>query len=151
MATYATVDPQGLSTLQELIQLNLDSQSGYNDAANATNDAGLALLFRSIAVERGKQADELRQLVNSYGESPQPSPTVEASVHRPWLDIRSALGGGAYALLEEAERGEVHIQDAYEKAVNSRACMSLQEVLNEQYQAVKAAHDRVRDLREKTK
>jgi uncharacterized protein (TIGR02284 family) len=67
------------------------------------------------------------------------------------MDLRSALGGGDQAILDEAERGEDHIKEKYEAAIKELGSCSCTTVLRSQYAAIKAAHDKVRDLRDSYK
>ena len=57
-------------------------------------------------------------------------------------------GGDPYVILIEAERGEDHIKEAYEEVLKETAGSAMNDVLTDQYAAVKAGHDKVRDLRD---
>ena len=76
---------------------------------------------------------------------------MSAAAHRTWMDIRTALGAGEQAVLSEAERGEDHIKEKYQEALKDLGSCSCTEVLRRQYTAVKAPHDKVRNLRDSYK
>lgn len=142
---------KSIDWLQDLIQLNLDSRDGFAEAADDLKDKNSALesVFRSLSMERAGQARELQLLVAGNAEEPERSGSMTAAAHRAWMDLRSALGGGVCSVLSEAERGEDHIKDKYEAALADLGSCPCTTVLRRQYDAVKAAHDHVRDLRDR--
>jgi uncharacterized protein (TIGR02284 family) len=141
--TQASID-----ALNELVQVNLDSRDGFKHAAGEIQEVHLANMFNQLADERDHQAQELKSLVSLNGEQPTESGSMAASMHRTWMDLRTALGGGVQAVLSEAERGEDYIKGKYEEALKQNAGTAVSDVLHRQYAAVKAAHDRVRDMRD---
>jgi uncharacterized protein (TIGR02284 family) len=140
-----------IDTLQELIQVNQDSREGFHSVADHVDDSRIETLFRGLALQRGLQAEQLRGLVAANGEKPEEDGSYAASAHRTWIDLRAALGGGTAAMLSEAERGEDMIKEKYESALKQSAGSAVTDVLNQQYAAVKEAHDRIRDLRDSFK
>ena len=71
-------------------------------------------------------------------------------MHRGWIDLKSALTSqDEHAILAECERGEDTAVAAYAEALAEEGLPGhVAATLQTQYKAVKAAHDRVRDLRE---
>lgn len=134
--------------LQSLIQVNVDAQKGFEEAAEKVDDINLSSMFQELAVQRSTQAMELQSLVSSSGKTPEQTGTISGTAHRAWMDLRSAFGGGNQMILNETERGEDHIKAKYEEALKCCTGTSPSEILNRQYAAVKKAHDRVRDLRD---
>ncbi|MBL9090383.1 MAG: PA2169 family four-helix-bundle protein [Planctomycetaceae bacterium] len=136
--------------LQDLIEINLDSSKGFAEAADnlEKDDRGIEAMFRNLSRERAAQAQELQAMVAANREKPTKSGSVAAAAHRTWMDLRAALGGGSEAVLSEAERGEDHIKAKYEDALKDLAGCSCTQVLERHYAAVKASHDKVRDLRD---
>ena len=153
MNVVQTKLPQkSLDYLQDLIQANIDSRDGLREAAKhltPTSDGPLYQLFYSLADERAAQASELQAILACNDERPATSGSVTAMAHRAWTDFREAIGGGEKALLEEAERGEDQIKAAYETAIVDLGTCECVETLRKHYAAVKAAHDRIRDLRDR--
>ena len=148
MNTMTQLPEKSIDWLQDLIQLNIDSRDGFKEAADGLKGNRLESLFRGYANERGAQASQLQSLVASNAETPERSGSVAAAAHRTWMDLRSSLGGGDHAILSEAERGEDHIKEKYEEALNDLGSCSCTTILRSQYSAIKAAHDKVRDLRD---
>ena len=141
---------KSINWLQDLIQVNIDSRDGFQDAVDNLEDqhSSLAVLFRHVSRERDAQAHELQAMVAQNAEQPAKSGSVAAAAHRTWMDIRAAFGGGDQAILSEAERGEDHIKEKYESALKDLTGCACVGTLQKQYAAVKASHDKVRALRD---
>lgn len=151
METKTTLRDETISALQDLIQINIDSRDGFREAADKIEDITLASIFQELSSQRNDQASELRTLVSANAEEPKKKGSAAAAIHRTWMDLRAALGGGNYAILAEAERGEDHIKDKYEAELKSVPASAVSDVLHRHYAAVKASHDRIRDLRDEYK
>lgn len=150
MATQANsvLSKETISMLQDLIQVNLDSRDGFVEASENVEEMSIGSLFRELAAERNGQASELRSLVATQSNEPPDSGSYSAAVHRLWMDLRAALGGGSAAMLSEAERGEDHIKKKYEEAMMEHQGDAVREILQRHYEAVSLSHDRVRELRD---
>jgi uncharacterized protein (TIGR02284 family) len=147
--TKLTLEHDTIEKLQDLIELNLDSYNALVDAADRAEDKQVAGLFRELAAQRSSQAAELKGLVNANGEEPHTEGSFASKARRAWLNFKSFLpGAGTSALLAEAERGEDQLQGAYEDALRDIAGSAVTDVLNRHVRNVKAAHDRVKMLRD---
>ena len=149
LETTSTLSPETISTLNELIQMNIDSRDGFRQAAVEIDDLSIASFFDRVADDRERQADELTNFVEYNGEEADRSGSFAAAVHRAWMNIRESLSANnRYAVLAEAERGEDQIKRAYELALTENPGSAMQEVLMQHFQQVKAIHDHVRALRD---
>lgn len=149
LETKLNLSEETLSAVQDLIQMNIDSRDGFRHAAKAVDDVTLSETFDMLADQRDSQADELSSYVQLNGERPRLEGSYLASMHRIWMDIREMVTSkNTIAVLEEAERGEDAIKQAYEQALRDTAGSALNDVMMHQYSRVKEAHDRVRDLRD---
>lgn len=149
LETKTTLQDETLDQLQDLVQINIDSRDGFRDAASQIPDAALATYFRELADERARQAEELQTYVELNNERPVKEGSFLAALHRSWISVRDSLASNeVHAVLAEAERGEDSIKNAYEEALRETAGSAVNDVLQSQYAQVKAAHDRVRDLRD---
>ena len=74
-------------------------------------------------------------------------------MHRAWINLKSAItSGDDHAILAECERGEDSAVNEYKKAMEARIWRrQLRETVSRQYDKVKLAHDRVRNLRDARK
>jgi uncharacterized protein (TIGR02284 family) len=141
-----------LDKLRELRRLNVDSAKGFEESAGLVDHNVLKQVFTEIAHERRDQARVLAEQIewNEGDESEHGS--YVAAMHRSWMKVRDALSSDStQTVLEEAERGEDAIKDAYEDAVSCCVGSPIHAVINEQYLRVKKTHDRIRDLRDSKK
>ena len=142
---------QAISTLNTLIETLKDGKNGFETAAADVKDAKVKTVFMECAQERSRLAGELQAEVSRRGGAPETSGSASAAVHRGWMNLKNALGGGEKAILDEAERGEDVAVKSYEKALKSDLPPDVATVVQRQYTQVKQAHDRVRDLRDSWK
>ncbi|NNF44230.1 MAG: PA2169 family four-helix-bundle protein, partial [Phycisphaerales bacterium] len=145
METLHSLNPDTVKSLQELIEINIDSAEGFTTAAEKIESKEIAQYFQKCASQRSKFASELKSVVNDNGESPEDDGSVLGTMHRWWLELRGTVqGGDEHAVLCEAERGEDAIKERYEQALEQTAGSPINAVLLSQYRAVKDAHDRIR-------
>ncbi len=150
--TIATMKEQTVEKLQELVQINIDSAKGFEEAADQLTNSQLVSLCRELASQRRQQAKELTQHVHMNGEVAPKEGSFLAAVHRCWMNCRKLFSSDdEYAVLAEAEYGEDQIKEAYEEALVETAGSPLNSVLANQFVDVKAGHDRIRDLRDARK
>jgi len=149
METKTDLNSVTLKKLQQLIQINLDSEKGFNEVAHDVENKSIATAFVELGSQRRKNALELKELMTWNGEVPAEDGSYLAAFHRAWISLRELLSGGStYAILSEAERGEDAIKKAYEDVLVSTAGSAVNDVLTRQYAIVKAGHDRVRGMRD---
>ena len=135
--------------VEKLIETCRDGENGYRDAAEHVKSPQLKQWFEQQSGERSRFAQELESLLSEIGErSKKESGSVSAAMHRAWIDLKSNLGGGDKAILSSVEQGEDNAKDTYAEALNSSLPPNILEVVQRQGSAVKAAHDRVRSLRD---
>src|SRR5579864_4233572 len=95
-----------VSTLNNLIETLEDGRKGFETAASNVKDASVKSTFTEFAQQRARLAGELQSEVQKLGGDAKTGGSASAAVHRGWMDLKSALGGGEKAILNEAERGE---------------------------------------------
>lgn len=139
------------STLNDLIETLKDGQKGFETAASDVKDARVKSVFQEFAQQRSRFAGELQAEVSRIGGEVEKTGSATAAMHRGWIDLKSALGGGEKSILNEAERGEDVAVKTYEKALNGNLSPDVAGVVRRQYGEVKRAHDRVRELRDSWK
>ena len=80
------------------------------------------------------------------------SSSATGALHRGWINLKSAItGGDEHAILAECERGEDSAVEEYKKALDDGLSPSAQEVVLRQFAEIKAAHDRIKSLRDASK
>jgi uncharacterized protein (TIGR02284 family) len=135
--------------IQDLIETCKDGETGYLHAASVADDPKLKDYFREQSLERAQFRIELTEIVKRMGVTdPDTSGSTAAVLHRAWFEAKDDFGGGDHTLLESVEQGEDSAKESYEKALRTGLPPEIATVLRGQYASVKAAHDRVRALRD---
>jgi uncharacterized protein (TIGR02284 family) len=141
-----------ISTLNNLIETCKDGEQGFRTAAGSLKDSQIKAKFQEYSRQRGDMARELQAEVRKLGGDPEKSGSMSASLHRGWIDIKSAITGkDDYAILAEAERGEDVAKDQYENALKAGLTGSALTIVQAQAAKVRQAHDDVRNLRDREK
>ena len=137
-----------VSTLNTLIETLKDGKAGFETAAGDVKDSQVKATFMELAQQRSKFATELSAEVQQLGGQPEESGSASATLHRGWINIKNALGGGEKSILNEAERGEDVAVKSFETALSGKLSPEVATVVRRQFAEVKKAHDRVRGLRD---
>ena len=138
-----------LNALNDLIETCKDGQHGFRTAAEDAKDAELARIFTEFAAQRTAFIAELQDRVRSLGGDMEKSGSVSGSLHRGWIDLKSAISSNEpHAVLAECERGEDAAVKAYREALDENVDPITRGIISRQYAAVQAAHDRVKQLRD---
>lgn len=142
-----------ISTINTLIETLKDGQEGFRQSAEAVKDSQLKTLFNELSLQRSKFAGELQSEAINLGEpKPEDSSSTAGALHRTWINLKSAITKqDDHAILSECERGEDSAVSAYKKAMEENLSGPIRDLISQQYTDVKAAHDRVRDLRDARK
>ena len=141
-----------ISTLNGLIQICRDGQEGFKEAAEGVERSDIKSTFYEYSQQRAEFAGVLQGLVRSLGGDPETEGSFSGALHRGWIDIKSVVTGrDEHAILNECERGEDAAKKAYSDALEMSLPSDVADVLKQQSQAVMAAHNRVRDMRDSGK
>lgn len=137
-----------ISTLNGLIEICRDGQEGFKTAAEGVERSELKTTFYEYSQQRAQFVGELQELVRQHGGDPETTGNVAATLHRAWIDIKSAVTGkDEGAILNECERGEDYAKDAYKKALETTLPSDAATVVQRQSAAVLEAHNKVKALR----
>jgi uncharacterized protein (TIGR02284 family) len=139
------------SVLNSLIEACKDGQEGFRSAAENVTSIDFKELFSELSVQRQQFADELQHLALGLGEEVETNGSFGGVLRRGWMDLKAAItGGDEHAILVECERGEDAAVAEYLGALDRDDLPSnVHHVIQQQYMSVQAAHDRVRDLRDR--
>ncbi|PTX20182.1 uncharacterized protein (TIGR02284 family) [Pontibacter mucosus] len=137
------------STVHHLIERCKDGAKGYKTASEDIEDQDLKDLFLKYAVQRDSMITELQDQMHRLGHTDDESSSIEGTLHRAWIDLKSALTSkDRVRVLEECERGEDYAVKAYEEALQKNLPADLKKIVEQQYRDVKHAHDHIRALRD---
>lgn len=139
-----------ISALNTLIETCKDGQEGFRTASEDVPNSELKSLFSSFSLQRSKFAGELQSEVIRLGEgTPEQSSSLAGSLHRGWINLKAAiLTKDEHSILAECERGEDVAVSEYKKALEQDLPAPLRELVQKQAVEVRAAHDKIRDLRD---
>jgi uncharacterized protein (TIGR02284 family) len=139
--------------IDNLIETLKDGQEGFKQAAEAVNDPTLKSLFLDYSQQRSRFAAALQSEARRSGETePETSSSTAGAMHRGWINLKSAItGGDDHAILAECERGEDSAVEQYKKALEDGLTPTAQELVSRQFAEIKAAHDRIKSLRDAAK
>jgi len=139
-----------ISTLDELVATCRDGGEGFRTAAEAARNPELRGLFLTYAQQRNDFRAELEEEIRRLGGDPSTRGSITGSLHRGWMSVRSAVGGGSDdGVVAEAERGEDSARSSYETALRQELPPAIRTIVERQYGRIREAHDRVRSLRER--
>ncbi len=136
--------------IQNLIETCRDGQNGFRESAEHIKNPEVKAFFNQQSLQRAQFASELEAEARRLGDRDvDTSGTTLAAMHRAWIDLKSALGGGDEAIIGAAETGEDSAKKAYEEALKEKLPSDVQEIVQRQANSVMESHDRVRDFRDR--
>lgn len=146
------INKEVFSAVHHLIERCKDGEKGYKVASEDIEDADLKTLFKKYAVQRDSMITELQDQLHKMGHTDKESSSVEGTIHRAWIDLKSALTSkDRVRVLEEVERGEDYAVESYRDALKKDLPTELKAIVQQQYDDVKSAHDHIRSLRDAAK
>ncbi|HEX8635968.1 MAG TPA: PA2169 family four-helix-bundle protein [Pyrinomonadaceae bacterium] len=141
-----------VSVLNNLIETCKDGQDGFQTAAEGVKRSEFKSLFYQYSQQRAQFAGELQAEVRRLGGDPEQAGSVAATLHRGWINLKSAVTGeDETAVLAECERGEDSAVSNYRDALaDANLPADVRAVLERHYAQVQEAHDRIRNLERAT-
>jgi uncharacterized protein (TIGR02284 family) len=138
-----------ISTLNDLIETCKDGEEGFRTCAEDISDPQLKTLFMDRAQSCASSANELQEFVISLGGDPETRSSLSGTLHRRWVDLKSAITGkDDEAILNECERGEDVAVKSYRNALEKDLPPDIRSVVERQYNGVLRNHDQVKSLRD---
>lgn len=138
-----------ISTLNDLIEVSKDGEEGFRSSAKNVDDPQLKTFFLRRSKEVATSVQELQELVRSLGGKPADSSSLSGTLHRRWIDLKTALtSNDTVAVLNETERGEDVALATYRKAAEKELPPHIRFVVVRQLEGAKRNHDEVKRLRD---
>ncbi len=135
------------AVLNSLIETCKDGERGLLHAAELVKDPALKTFFADTAYRRAKFAAQLLPHAQRLGGAATADGTAGATLHRKWMDIRSALSGhDDRAVVSEAERGDSITVQAFKSAVEGALPATVRDLVEYGYDDVRASHLRFAEL-----
>jgi uncharacterized protein (TIGR02284 family) len=139
--------------LNDLIEINNDRVAGFEHAGKALGDGDkdLSDFFRNQRELSRQNVFELSKIVHQIGDEAEHGHSVSGTIHRNWLDVKATFSGrDRKSILEECERGEYAIKQAYRDALNGGSGLSeeYRPVVARQQQSIIASHNKIKILRD---
>ncbi|HZM91442.1 MAG TPA: PA2169 family four-helix-bundle protein [Blastocatellia bacterium] len=138
-----------ISTLNDLIEICRDGQNGFKEAAENVKNPDLKSFFNECSTERAQFVSDIQLEVRRLGGDPQKTGSTAGALHRVWMDIKGTFTGkDDHAILSECERGEDSAVEAYREAIKLSLPLTIQQLLERQFQSVRQTHDRIKQMRD---
>lgn len=144
-----TENPKNILT--DVVATAKNGERGFREAAEHFKSAELKSMAQRVSAERANFARELEPELHAEGEKKSPDGSTAGALHRAWIDIKTALGGGDHTILEWLEQGEDHAKKVYGEALKSNLPSAAQMIVRRQNDRVVAVHDEVKRLRDTSK
>lgn len=137
-----------VNNLQELLEKNYDAEKGFAKAMKDAKNTRLKSFLQTQAAQRGRFANELNQEIRNLNETPKEGGSTTGSLHRTWINIKTALtGDNDEAVLEECIRGEKASVEEYEERLKENNFPpKVQSVLNNQLGEIRGTLSKVKTL-----
>ncbi len=148
LETKMKLSPETISSVQELIHINVDSRNTFQELADGTTNSSVAIMFRELASERNRNVAELESLLNFNETKAEETGSFAGAAHRLLISLRATLGAGTTTMLNEAEAAEESIQRKYEEVLKREPGSAVSDILHRQFGGIRAAHQRVRAIRD---
>jgi uncharacterized protein (TIGR02284 family) len=138
--------------LNDLVKIHNDRIQGYERAIKETPEeiSDLKQLFTSFIGDSHQFKLALATEVQSFARDIENTTSSSGDIHRTWINVKAFFTGHSpKSVLEECEFGEDATQKAYKSALqNEHLPAYLRDTLTEQEVTLKAAHDKVKALRD---
>lgn len=133
-----------IELLNELIVTCKDGEKGYREAAEGVENAFYRMLFTEYSRQRSKFASDLKAQVVMLGGEPYRKGTVRGTLHRGWMNLKTAIAGhDDDAIVSECQRGEEIAIKHYREALKQNLPANITSILEHQLNEILATEKRV--------
>ncbi len=139
---------QKVKALNDLLVKNYDSESGYKTAITETDNVRLKSYFQAQAAQRSQYVNELDKAIRDLNAEPAKSGSALGSVHRSWIDFKTAFTGkDDEAVLEECIRGDKTAVEEYEEVLKDTTLLEpTRQTVQLQLNGIKNTLDTIKSL-----
>lgn len=139
-----------VSILKELMEVCMDGEQGYKNAADDVKDKELAAMLLSYSRQRGSFVNELRNVINKLGGTTEFNGSILGILHRRWMDVKFGVAGSnPDSVLSECLRGEKSAINKYEIHLAQDLQADIKDIVNKQYESIVEVYNHISKLLEK--
>ena len=137
------------AVLNTLIETCKDAERGLLHAAELVTKPALKVFFTDTAGKRATFASQLLPHAERLGGATTADGTTSATIHRKWMEVRSALSGHEdSAVVAEVRRGDSLTVLAFKTAVEGALPATVRDLVELGYADVRASHLRFDELQQ---
>lgn len=137
--------------LNDLLALARDGERFYRDAASRVGSTALRDTFRQMADVRQRLMNDLAEHIAARGEQPSDRGTLAGRSRQAYAGVLAALTPDHEDVyIRQLEAMEDRLLAAYEKALRQAGTESVRAILQRHLLTVRAAHDRMRALKDQS-
>ena len=105
--------------LNELLENNYDSERGYKNAADKSENPMLSAFYRNKASQRYSFGHQIKEHIKELGGTPDKGTSVAGDLHNAWINFRTVLSfDKEEAILDAIEDGEEACVEDYKEFLN---------------------------------
>lgn len=128
------IQEQKVHAINHLIQICKAGEFGFRQAAEELGTKEHRLLANTTAFKRHEFASALEDQVATFGITPPDHATVQAGIHRFWMNVRHAMNKrNDEVVLNECIRGEESALKAYQDVFEAKLLPEMEEMLRAQF------------------
>jgi uncharacterized protein (TIGR02284 family) len=138
-----------IGRLNNLFNVLDETSKTFSEAAETLDDASLAEMCKTYARQYAKFGASAANMIVELSSEPEEEVLREfgSDIKRAWMDLRAALAGSnAATILESLEEANEEVVEAYDTLFESDLSSGMRSELQEHYEAVTAAQDRLEEL-----
>jgi uncharacterized protein (TIGR02284 family) len=137
--------------LNDLLEVARDGERFYREAADKVATPELRGTFRQMAEVRQRLMNDLVEHVAARGERPSDDRTLWGKSRRAYAGVLASLSPANESVyLSEFEAMENRLLERYEKALARADSDSVRQILHRHLLTVRAAHDRMKALKDQS-
>ena len=108
----------GLSKLDNLTAIAIDSAEGYETAAERATSPDLVRILKEQATKRRQTVEDLNTEITRLGGDRRTKGSSKGSAHQLWTKVTDAFSKGDEEAAERVEEGEDYIEKQFREALN---------------------------------
>jgi uncharacterized protein (TIGR02284 family) len=144
MKSNNEIQKQKVHALNHLIEICKAGEYGFHQAAGELVNKEYRSLANATAFKRHEFADALEKQAAKIGVNPPDHATVQAGIHRFWMNVRHMINQrNDLIVLEECIRGEESALKAYQDVFEAKSLPEMDEMLRAQFMNIIETRDKL--------